>query len=203
MRGDWDHGLGLGWTFRLLPTQGRKRVTSRLVHGIPGMLVGPDIRVEIRISYINRAVAASFPESPVPSMPSISLLQTSVLALAAGFLQLSQANPAVQYSWPLYGGEEYCQSFAKELNLKNTDVQNVTYYPNAQTVTVPLPGADATCSQSADVSVPLCRLSLLVHTSSSSQVKMEIWLPDDWSGRVAAVGNGGLNGCRFYCTFLG
>jgi feruloyl esterase len=127
-------------------------------------------------------------------MPSTQFCNASVLALAAGFLQLAQTDAAVQYSWPRHGGPEHCRTFGKELKIKNTDVQNVTYYSNAQTVQ--LPGADA-CSQSTDVSVPLCRLSLLVHTSSSSQVKMEIWLPDDWSGRVAAVGNGGLNGCRF------
>jgi hypothetical protein len=75
-------------------------------------------------------------------MPSISLFRTSVLALAAGFLQLSQADPAVQYNWPLYGGEEYCQTFGKELKLKNTDVQNVTYHSTVQTVTVPLPGCE-------------------------------------------------------------
>jgi hypothetical protein len=128
-------------------------------------------------------------------MPSTQFRNASVLALAAGFLQLAQTDAVVQYSWPRHGGPEHCRTFGKELKRKNTDVQNVTYYSNAQTVQ--LPGADATCSQSTDVSVPLCRLSLFVHTSSSSQVKMEIWLPDDWSGRVAAVGNGGLNGCRF------
>ncbi|GAA5873083.1 hypothetical protein JCM3774_000334 [Rhodotorula dairenensis] len=36
-----------------------------------------------------------------------------------------------------------------------------------------------------------CRFGAYIHTSNSSKVQFEVWLPDVWSGRFAMVGNGG------------
>jgi feruloyl esterase len=131
---------------------------------------------------------------------SFQLLRASILSLAAVFIQLAEVDAATQYSQFRYGSVEQCQNLGETLKLEDTEVLDTTYYSQAQTVQ--LPGADPTCNWSAQISAPLCRVSLLVHTSSTSQVKMEVWLPDDWSGRVAAVGNGGLNGCKLSGTHL-
>ncbi|GAA6002650.1 hypothetical protein JCM10207_007610 [Rhodosporidiobolus poonsookiae] len=36
-----------------------------------------------------------------------------------------------------------------------------------------------------------CRFGAWIHTSNRTKVQFEVWLPDDWSGRFAMVGNGG------------
>ncbi|KDE05215.1 hypothetical protein MVLG_04353 [Microbotryum lychnidis-dioicae p1A1 Lamole] len=36
-----------------------------------------------------------------------------------------------------------------------------------------------------------CRFGAEIKTSSQSKVRFEVWMPDDWSGRFAMVGNGG------------
>ncbi|GAA6038591.1 hypothetical protein JCM8097_009436 [Rhodosporidiobolus ruineniae] len=44
--------------------------------------------------------------------------------------------------------------------------------------------------------IAFCRFGALIHTSNTSRVQFEVWLPkvDEWSGRFAMVGNGGDSG---------
>ncbi|KAK1621742.1 Tannase/feruloyl esterase [Colletotrichum phormii] len=59
--------------------------------------------------------------------------------------------------------------------------------------------ADATCGIfTQSVSVNLCRITAQVPTSNRSGFWFEAWLPEDWSGRFLATGNGGLGGCIQY-----
>src|SRR4051794_22671342 len=41
---------------------------------------------------------------------------------------------------------------------------------------------------------PFCRISATLKPSSDSDVKMELWLPDDWNGKLEGNGNGGWTG---------
>jgi feruloyl esterase len=43
----------------------------------------------------------------------------------------------------------------------------------------------------------ICRLQVNVATSKTSAVTLEVWLPEDWSGRFLSTGNGGFAGCKF------
>ncbi|SDA03118.1 BZ3500_MvSof-1268-A1-R1_Chr11-1g03313 [Microbotryum saponariae] len=43
-----------------------------------------------------------------------------------------------------------------------------------------------------------CRFGAEIKTSSQSKVQFELWMPDDWSGRFAMVGNGGDAGSVNY-----
>ncbi|KAI1847852.1 hypothetical protein JX265_013918 [Neoarthrinium moseri] len=61
-----------------------------------------------------------------------------------------------------------------------------------------VPGLDPSCQNSTTVTVDLCRLSLNVTTSATSDVLMEVWLPRNWTGRFLSTGNGGINGCLSY-----
>lgn len=61
-----------------------------------------------------------------------------------------------------------------------------------------VPDLDPSCENSTTVSVDLCRLGLNVTTSDRSDIIMEVWLPQDWSGRFLSTGNGGINGCISY-----
>lgn len=59
--------------------------------------------------------------------------------------------------------------------------------------------ANATCGIfTQPVTVDLCRITAQVLGSNRSGFWFEVWLPDDWSGRFLATGNGGLGGCIQY-----
>lgn len=79
--------------------------------------------------------------------------------------------------------------------MSDVKVLHTTYYTGNETI----PLDDLLCNRpgaTVGVQTALCRIALLVDTSATSQVQLEAWLPDEWSERVAVVGNGGLNGCR-------
>lgn len=101
-------------------------------------------------------------------------------------------------SGALVGGRAQCESFGASLSVPNTKVLHMTYYTGNETI--PLPGLDPSCAMQGGTTTrataAMCRVALLVDTSPGSQVQLEAWLPDEWSGRVSVVGNGGLNGCK-------
>ncbi|KAF2089281.1 tannase and feruloyl esterase [Saccharata proteae CBS 121410] len=87
--------------------------------------------------------------------------------------------------------------------------QVASLYPNAsvwfsEVVTagtnLSLPESDATCETPSQVVLEdICRLALEMPTSElGSKISLETWLPRNWTGRFASVGNGGLNGCVGY-----
>ncbi|KAK1220531.1 hypothetical protein PQX77_016699 [Marasmius sp. AFHP31] len=66
---------------------------------------------------------------------------------------------------------------------------------------VTFPVVDPTCSRDTPPLVipsDICRITMQVETSSSSRIKMEAWLPREWTGRFLSTGNGGLGGCIQY-----
>jgi hypothetical protein len=82
--------------------------------------------------------------------------------------------------------EERCRSLPNFLNIPNTNL----------TTTLKFPNADPSCGRDTqNVTVDLCRVITQVATSARSGIRMEAWLPVDWSGRCLSTGNGGLGGC--------
>lgn len=66
--------------------------------------------------------------------------------------------------------------------------------------TVVLPYRHSTCGgpgNSATLSQDICRVALRIDTSERSGIHFEAWFPAQYSGRVLATGNGGLNGCKY------
>lgn len=61
-----------------------------------------------------------------------------------------------------------------------------------------IPDLDPSCQNTTSVPADVCRLGLDVTTSDRSNIIMEVWLPQDWSGRFLSTGNGGINGCISY-----
>ncbi|KAH7161112.1 tannase and feruloyl esterase [Dactylonectria macrodidyma] len=90
-----------------------------------------------------------------------------------------------------------CDSLKWRLSLPNTKVLETTFVAAGTNLT--FPDNDATCGRGSQVvSANICRVSLFVTTSPTSNVSMEAWLPLDWNGRFLGVGNGGLAGCLKY-----
>lgn len=92
---------------------------------------------------------------------------------------------------------ERCSSVTDKLHIPNSIISFAEYI-TAGTI-LQFPENDPTCTRpSQSVSVDLCRIGLNITTSSSSGLRMEAWLPQNWTGRFLSVGNGGLGGCIQY-----
>jgi hypothetical protein len=94
-----------------------------------------------------------------------------------------------------------CLALQNRLHLQNTTILNVTYVAAPTNVTTP-----GSCQLTAPVNAPpvstvpvsaapLCRVQFVIHTTTTSAVHAEAWLPDTWYGRFLGLGNGGLGGC--------
>uniref|UniRef100_A0A0W0EUX7 Carboxylic ester hydrolase n=1 Tax=Moniliophthora roreri TaxID=221103 RepID=A0A0W0EUX7_MONRR len=96
--------------------------------------------------------------------------------------------------------ESSCESLASQVaELPNTTVLHTQLVPAGTNIPFPPEEAHPSCSaRSAVVSADICRISLNVTTSVSSQIRMEAWLPSNWTGRFLSTGNGGFGGCIQY-----
>lgn len=91
-------------------------------------------------------------------------------------------------------GEQYtkCISLKSSLNLENTTILDVSYVPAGSTVK---PHGKCVPMAFVPVNASLCRVQFSTSTTTTSSIRAEVWLPDEWYGRFLAVGNGGLGGC--------
>ncbi|KAJ5476893.1 tannase and feruloyl esterase [Penicillium sp. IBT 31633x] len=92
--------------------------------------------------------------------------------------------------------EERCTSLAS-LNIQGSEFISSYFVKSGTNLT--FPQNDPSCSRPSQlVSQDLCRVALNVTTSPRSGIFMEVWLPEQWSGRFLSTGNGGLGGCIQY-----
>ncbi|VUC25210.1 unnamed protein product [Clonostachys rosea] len=92
-----------------------------------------------------------------------------------------------------------CHETAAKLQLASTTILFTSYHQKGESI--PLPGTAASCSNTlANITANLCRVVFDTASSSSSSIRMEAWLPDEWNGRFLATGGGGLGGCIDYPT---
>lgn len=90
-----------------------------------------------------------------------------------------------------------CSALAASLDLPDTTIW--ASQPIRANTNVTFPENDPSCNRpGVQVSVDMCRVTMMVSTGPSSNVSMEAWLPLDWSGRFLSTGNGGLGGCIQY-----
>ncbi|KAK4038884.1 tannase and feruloyl esterase-domain-containing protein [Parachaetomium inaequale] len=93
--------------------------------------------------------------------------------------------------------EERCRRLPASLNIPNTN-STMAEFVAAGTM-LDFPNTDPSCGRaSQSITVDLCRVIAQVATSARSGIKMEAWLPAEWSGRFLSTGNGGLGGCIQY-----
>ncbi|KAF4979390.1 hypothetical protein FDECE_18065, partial [Fusarium decemcellulare] len=111
------------------------------------------------------------------------------VALCALFLGSAAGQPVEASDF-----QQQCSSLAESLSIPNANLTKSEFV--AANTTLNFPNADPSCGRSSQqVSADLCRVTLQVATSSRSQIKMEAWLPKNWTGRFLSTGNGGLGGC--------
>ena len=92
-----------------------------------------------------------------------------------------------------------CLSFTPEAYIYNSTRRVLTYVEAGTSLA--FPDNDPTCARPSQlVTVNLCRVALSIPTSNRSSISFELWLPEDWSDRFLATGNGGIDGCE-YCFF--
>ena len=111
---------------------------------------------------------------------------TNAFVLVAGLLQCAVADATFQ---------QKCLAFAPQQDIFNSTLAVLDYVPAGTNIS--LPDNDPSCNTRSQVAaVELCRAALHIPTSNRSSLVVELWLPEKWSGRVLAVGNGGIDGCE-------
>lgn len=88
------------------------------------------------------------------------------------------------------GSAAKCKDF--KLHLPNVLLNGTTHFPENSTVSLSTP-------QSSIFATDLpafCRLQIVIttNTTASSTALVEVWLPDEWNGRLLGTGNGGFSG---------
>lgn len=115
-------------------------------------------------------------------------------------------KPTFAYALQTKDFQNRCNDFSTEIKLDYTFEVNALEYlrPNA-TIDLNAEGLNATCATTGTTTPPvpigLCRLNLRVATSNRSEIYMEVWLPEEWTGRTLTTGNGGLAGCMFWPSY--
>ncbi|GAA5898113.1 hypothetical protein JCM8208_000157 [Rhodotorula glutinis] len=80
--------------------------------------------------------------------------------------------------------------------LADLEVYVARGYPAGTNFTAEPAAASPAYPQAVPDLPAFCRFGAYIHTSNSSKVQFELWLPtaDEWSGRFSMVGNGGVSG---------
>ena len=90
--------------------------------------------------------------------------------------------------------EKKCLAFRPEKFVPGA-TRSVLEYVAANTK-LTFPDNVATCNRGSQaVTANICRVALSIKTSKRSNITFEAWLPENWSGRFLATGNGGIDGC--------
>lgn len=123
------------------------------------------------------------------------LLQRAISSVALPLLALA----STAHTAPTESFQSRCESLPSTLQCQ--DGANVTiakYLPAGSVINHTAEGLNETCIPFAAPPLPvnICRVVLTVPTSESSGIRMEAWLPEDWSGRFLSTGNGGFAGCK-------
>jgi hypothetical protein len=150
----------------------------------------------------------------MPSHPPTSCFQVSpwliitllTLPLLLTFLLPSVISPSPGPSFPSplssNSFQERCLAFKLSEFVTNSTLIHLEYIPANTTLTSL--DSDVSCARPTQlVETKLCRVALRVATSERSSVDVEVWFPDPaaWTGRLATVGNGGLDGCMPFPPF--
>ena len=117
------------------------------------------------------------------------------MALGMGFLLCMSLCLlfSVVHSKPNF--HQQCLSFTPEKYIFNSTREVLEYVATGTNLT--FPSNDPSCARGSQVvAANVCRVALSIPTSNRSSITFEAWLPEEWSGRFLATGNGGIDGCK-------
>jgi feruloyl esterase len=117
----------------------------------------------------------------------MSNISQSAFSLLGNWNPLSQSGWSI---WPTNVANSACTNLIS-LALENTTILSASYVSAG--TSFPTPGS---CQSTALSTADICRVYAVVNTTADSSLKLEIWLPDTWYGRILTVGNGGIGGCQ-------
>ncbi|KAJ5226094.1 hypothetical protein N7468_007319 [Penicillium chermesinum] len=114
---------------------------------------------------------------------------------AIPILALSSAVAASQDAF-----QSKCVQFGNQINLPHVSVNFAEYVPGGTNLSLSdnAPSCNAQNGAYQNVTADLCRITMAVETSNSSQITLEAWFPREYNGRFLSTGNGGLSGCIQY-----
>ncbi|KAJ9156239.1 Carboxylic ester hydrolase [Pleurostoma richardsiae] len=93
--------------------------------------------------------------------------------------------------------DQTCATIGESIAIPNATVWFSEYIAGGTNIT--FPDNDPSCTRPSQVvDVDICRIALQVDTSARSNISMEVWLPQNWTGRFLSTGNGGTGGCIQY-----
>lgn len=98
------------------------------------------------------------------------------------------------------GSQTSCEQFTIG-DIPNVNLTGTVYYPANTLVNI----SNVYSSINVTNLPAFCRaeLTIITNVTAGSFALTEVWLPDDWNGRVLTVGNGGLaGGGNVICSFL-
>jgi feruloyl esterase len=150
-------------------------------------------------------------EAPCPHAPQVSIIaptlkpeqptrHTSYDIMLFALTKLSlctliQVGAAAAAAAATSSFEQHCLTFQPELIIPDARRDVLEYVPAGTRLT--FPDNDASCNRGSQaVSENLCRIALSIKTSADSRISFEAWLPESWTGRFLATGNGGIDGCK-------
>lgn len=135
----------------------------------------------------SKKTIAGSPVSLPPETVTMGAIQRVLAVWLLALLHVTVASP---------GFEQKCLAF-KPGNRTIGARLNVLQYVAAGT-NLTFPDNDVSCARASQkVYVDLCRITLEIPTSRTSNISFEAWFPENWSGRFLATGNGGIDGCKY------
>jgi feruloyl esterase len=93
--------------------------------------------------------------------------------------------------WPTNVVDSACTNLLS-LAFENTTILSASYVSAGSYISTP-----GSCQSTASSTVDICRVYAMVNTTSDSSLKLEIWMPDTWYGRILTIGNRGIGGCQY------
>jgi len=129
---------------------------------------------------------------PSSTWKSLAVAALPVIMLAAVLFPLLSLLSAPAAASSAFA--QKCLAFEPEKFVPGA-TRNVLEYVAANT-TLTLSDNIAACNRGSQAVVKnICRVALSIQTSNQSNIAFEAWLPETWSGRFLATGNGGIDGC--------
>lgn len=168
------HSLSEGGTIQCGTDSGRPRVLElKPAHPSPQARILQQVEIQVKLlSYI--------------AMKTAVLLHLGLGAIARAS-QVTSRQASFQ---------DQCSTFdPASAGVANATVTDHAFIPSGSSIN--LTGNDPACAQTSQVvPVNLCRVALQISTTNRSGVVAEVWLPENWNGRLVTTGNGGLGGCQ-------